>query len=149
MGLAWGWHGVGMGLAWGRMGLVTGLGLAHFRMGPVPPQTPPKKTENRPAASALTGAGAAQYTLCGPFFVYGRCSAPPSRFSPPGAAVGQGVGWGPQGSLPDPAHLGPVCEKSRFQDVKPLCSKPKSVTNRRVNQVLKRSPRVTDHGCCS
>jgi hypothetical protein len=76
-------------------------------------------------------------------------SAPPSRFSPPGAAVGQGVGWGPQGSLPDPAHLGPICEKSRFQDVKPLCSKPKSATNRRVNQVLKRSPRVTDHGCCS
>jgi hypothetical protein len=43
---------------------------------------------------------------------------------PPGAAaaVGQGVagwGWGPRGSLPDPAHLGPICEKSRYQDVKP------------------------------
>jgi hypothetical protein len=36
-------------------------------------------------------------------------------------------------------------EKSGFQDqdVKPLCSKPKGVTNRRVNEVLKRSPRVT------
>jgi hypothetical protein len=50
----------------------------------------------------------------------GRCRAPPSRTwnfplpalrpapAPPGAAVGQlVVGWGPQGSLPDPAHLGP------------------------------------------
>jgi hypothetical protein len=35
--------------------------------------------------------------------------------------VGQGVGWGPQGPLPDPAHLGPICEKSRFQDVKAIC----------------------------
>jgi hypothetical protein len=33
-----------------------------------------------------------------------------------GGPVGQGAGWGPQGSLPDPAHLGPTCEKSRFQD---------------------------------
>jgi hypothetical protein len=38
-----------------------------------------------------------------------------------------GWGWGPRGSLPGPAHLGPICEKSRFQDAKPalgsgLCS---------------------------
>jgi hypothetical protein len=48
-------------------------------------------------------------------------SAPP--FPPccaaPGAAVGQGVGWGPQGSLPDPAPLGPICKRSRSHDVKP------------------------------
>jgi hypothetical protein len=45
---------------------------------------------------------------------------PVFRFAPAGAAVGQGVGWGPQGSpLPDPARLGPICEKSRFQDAKP------------------------------
>jgi hypothetical protein len=31
---------------------------------------------------------------------------PASRSAPPGAAVGQGVGWGPRGSLPDPARLG-------------------------------------------
>jgi hypothetical protein len=77
------------------------------------------------------------------------CAASRHRQQAPRAAVGQGVGCVPQGSLPDPAHRGPICEKSRFLDVKPLCSKPKSVTNRRVNEVLKRSPRVTDHGCCS
>jgi hypothetical protein len=67
MGLAWGWHGVGMGLAslaWGwhgvgmgphgvGMGLAWGrMGLAYFRMGPAPPPKPPPK--NRPAAGALT-----------------------------------------------------------------------------------------------
>jgi hypothetical protein len=45
--------------------------------------------------------------------------APPSRPAPPGAAVGWGVGWGPRGSLPGPSHLGPICEKSRYQDAKP------------------------------
>ena len=79
----------------------------------------------------------------------GRCRAPPSRFAPVGAAVGQGAGWGPQGSLPDPARLGPIYEKRRFQDVKPLCYHSHRLTNRRVNEVLKRSPRVTDHVCCS
>ena len=50
----------------------------------------------------------------------GRGRGPPlSRPAPPGAAVGQGVGGGPQGSLPDLAPLGPIYEKSRFQDVKP------------------------------
>jgi hypothetical protein len=44
---------------------------------------------------------------------------PASRPAPPGAAVDQGVGWVPQGSLPDPARLGPICEKSGFQDAKP------------------------------
>jgi hypothetical protein len=38
-----------------------------------------------------------------------------------GGPAGQGVGWGPQGSLPDPAHLGPMCEKSRFPDVMNRC----------------------------
>jgi hypothetical protein len=33
--------------------------------------------------------------------------------------MGQGVGWGSQGLLPGPAHLGPICEKSQFQDAKP------------------------------
>jgi hypothetical protein len=46
--------------------------------------------------------------------------------------VGQGVGWGPQGSLPDPAHLCHICEKSRFQDVKPTLLHIQAVTNRRV-----------------
>jgi hypothetical protein len=52
----------------------------------------------------------------------------------------QGVGWGPQGSLPDPAHLGPICEKSRFLDAKPALLPNHSLANRRVNQVLQRSP---------
>jgi hypothetical protein len=57
-----------------------------------------------------------------------------ARRQPPGAARRGGpggglVGWGPQGSLPDPAHLGPIYEKSRFQDVKLLCSKPKGATS--------------------
>jgi hypothetical protein len=59
----------------------------------------------------------------------GRCRAPPSRPAPPGAAVGQGVGWGPRGSPPDPAHLGPICEKSRFQDVKPTLLHIQALTN--------------------
>jgi hypothetical protein len=37
----------------------------------------------------------------------------PSRPAPPGAVVGLGVGWGLQGSLPGPAHLGPICGKKR------------------------------------
>jgi hypothetical protein len=43
-----------------------------------------------------------------------------------------GGGWGPQGSLPDPSHLGAICEKSRFQDVKPtlLLLQTHSLTNR-------------------
>jgi hypothetical protein len=53
----------------------------------------------------------------------------PALRPPPGAAVGQGVGWGPRGSLPDPARPGPICEKSRFQDVKPLCSTFQAFTN--------------------
>jgi hypothetical protein len=43
----------------------------------------------------------------------------PFHPAPPGAAVGQGVGGGSQGPLPDHAPLGPIYEKSRFQDAKP------------------------------
>jgi hypothetical protein len=42
------------------------------------------------------------------------CSNSASRFPPCAArrrGVGQGTGWGPRGSLPDPAHLGPIYEK--------------------------------------
>jgi hypothetical protein len=51
----------------------------------------------------------------------------------------EGAGWRPQGSLPDPVHLGPICEKSRFQDVEPTLLQTRGLTNRRVNQVLQSS----------
>jgi hypothetical protein len=44
MGLAWGWHGVGMGLAWGSHGVGMGPnGVSTFPHGARPSQNPPKK----------------------------------------------------------------------------------------------------------
>jgi hypothetical protein len=67
---------------------------------------------------------------------------PASRPAPPGAAVGQGIGdgLGPQGSLPAPGPRRPprphLRKKSRFLDENPTLLPNRSVTNRRVNQVL-------------
>jgi hypothetical protein len=53
--------------------------------------------------------------------------------------VGPGAGWGARGSLPDPAHPGPICEKSRFQDTEPTLLHIQALTNW-VNQVLHVEP---------
>jgi hypothetical protein len=82
-----------------------------------------------------------------PFFAARRRGGPGAR-----GWVGASCQVGdPRARSRTPPTSAPFAKKveSRFQDVKLLCSKPKSATNRRVNQVLKRSPRVTDHGCCS
>jgi hypothetical protein len=51
---------------------------------------------------------------------------PALRRQAPRWARGLGVDPMAHGSLPNPAHLGPICEKSRFQDVEPLLPKPQS-----------------------
>jgi hypothetical protein len=64
-------------------------------------------------AGAGAGAGA-ELPLEVPGLPAGRnFPLPALRRQPPGAAVGQGVGWEPRGSLPGPAHLGPICEAKK------------------------------------
>jgi hypothetical protein len=59
----------------------------------------------------------------------GRCRAPPSRPAPPGAAVGQGVGGGPQGLSPDLAPPGPICEKVGSEALLPSLVKTQALTS--------------------
>jgi hypothetical protein len=106
---------------------------------------PPRVSQSRIARLAVVLVIRAVQSSPFPFFVAARRRGGPWARGWVGDPGPQAPGLAP-GPRPPRPHL---LKKSRFQDVKPLCSKPKGVTNRRVNQVLKRSPRVTDHGCCS
>jgi hypothetical protein len=135
-----------------------------------PPKVTPKAEKAHHPPSAMR-----PFAIRHPTQGQGRCRAPPAPACPPCAAScrggwasarGQGVGGVPQSPLPDlrtshshlapvarcppPPPPGPMCEKSRFQDVKPtLLHIPRPSQTVGEPGAACGVSELPGHGCCS